>query len=269
MDVNSVPRFFSTDEGRKQFAGSAKELNMFFQTDGIDLDWEYPGIEGHPGHQWLPSDKRNFTLLVQSLRDSLGGSSFISFAAGGFKKFFDGSVEWEKVMPLLDMVNIMSYDLVHGFSTVTGHHTPLYSSQHQIESADRAVRYLDSLGVARNKMVIGSAFYGRIWENVDSVNNGLYQPGKFKSFTPFRSFSTEITPANGFHFFTDTITKSSYAYNGSKKLFATFDDESSIGRKTAYAVKEGLGGIMFWELSLDKFKGGLLHVIDSTKASLK
>jgi chitinase len=33
---------FSTDKGRKDFARSVKEVNDYFKTDGIDLDWEYP-----------------------------------------------------------------------------------------------------------------------------------------------------------------------------------------------------------------------------------
>ncbi|MEP6682243.1 MAG: glycosyl hydrolase family 18 protein, partial [Parafilimonas sp.] len=33
---------FSTDEGRKTFASSVKNLSEYFKTDGIDIDWEYP-----------------------------------------------------------------------------------------------------------------------------------------------------------------------------------------------------------------------------------
>jgi len=32
-----------------------------------------------------------------------------------------------------------------------------------------------------------------------------------------------------------------------------------------YAIKKGLNGIMFWELTLDKQSGGLLDVIDQVK----
>src|SRR5687768_7426830 len=35
---------FSSNDGRKAFASSVKELNNYFDTDGIDLDWEYPAI---------------------------------------------------------------------------------------------------------------------------------------------------------------------------------------------------------------------------------
>ncbi|MEI9808857.1 MAG: glycosyl hydrolase family 18 protein [Bacteroidota bacterium] len=95
-------------------------------------------IEGYPGHAYTVGDKQNFTSLIRSLRDTLGNNYEISFAAGGFDSFLQNSVEWDKIMPLLDKVNLMSYDLVSGYSKMTGHHTPLYSNHFQKQSADNA-----------------------------------------------------------------------------------------------------------------------------------
>lgn len=256
---------FSTDEGRKTFARSVKQINDYFQTDGIDLDWEYPAIEGHPGHAFKLEDKANFTALVKDLRNSLGNKHEISFAAGGFPKFLQESIDWTEVMSVVDYVNLMSYDLVNGYSTKTGHHTPLYSTTEQVESVDNAISYLSSLGVPTNKIVIGAAFYARTWENVEPVNNGLYQAGKFKSFISYRQFDSRLSKENGFVFYRDTIANSAYAYNTAKKTFATFDDPLSIEAKTKYAIDKGLKGIMFWELTLDRPAGGLLDVIDRAK----
>ena len=79
----------------------------------------------------MPADKENFTALMQALRDALGNKHEVSFAAGGFVEFLQNSVEWDKIAPLVDKVNLMSYDLVNGNSTITGHHTPLYSTPQQ------------------------------------------------------------------------------------------------------------------------------------------
>jgi chitinase len=256
---------FDMDTGRKEFASSVKKLLHYFKADGIDLDWEYPAIEGYPGHAFKLEDRSNFTMLVRALRDSLGAEKEISFAAGGFDKFLVESVEWEKVMPLLDKVNLMSYDLVGGYSKVTGHHTPLYTTAEQKQSADNAIRYLDSIQVPLNKIIIGAAFYARVWDSVGSVNNGLYQPGVFKSFVPYRNFPSQITIRQGYTFYRDSVAQAPYAYNAKKGLFATFDDAVSIAAKTRYAKKMGLGGIMFWELSLDTKTQGLVSVIDKVK----
>lgn len=254
---------FATAEGRNEFARSVKEWNDKLGADGIDLDWEYPAIEGYPEHPYKPEDKANFTELVIALRKALGKNREISFAAGGFTKFLEESIEWKKVMAVVDRVNIMSYDLINGYSTVTGHHTPLYSTAEQKESTDNAVRYLESLGIPRKKLVIGAAFYARVFENADSVNNGLYRATKFKSFIPYRTFPSTLAKVDGYASYWDETAKASYSYNASKKLFATYDDSLSIDLKTKYALDKGLNGIMFWELTLDKPENGLLDAIDN------
>jgi chitinase len=254
---------FSTAAARKEFAESVKALSVYFKTDGIDLDWEYPAIEGVPGHQFLPEDKPNFTALVQELRQALGNNYEISFAAGGFTKFLEESIEWTKVMPLVDRVNLMTYDLTNGYSTVTGHHTPLYSTPLQLESTDHAVRFLDSLGIPKNKLVIGAAFYGRIFENVAPANNGLNQATKFKQGVDYKNLTTYLAGKN-FRPYWDSSAQAPYMYDATNRLFFTYDDPASIRLKTQYALKNKLNGIMFWELNNDKPKRGLLDTIDET-----
>ncbi|MEN0051833.1 MAG: glycosyl hydrolase family 18 protein, partial [Bacteroidota bacterium] len=170
-------------------------------------------------------------------------------------------IEWEKVMPLMDYVNLMSYDLVGGYSKVTGHHTSLFSTEEQARSGDQGVQALLELGVPAEKIVIGAAFYARSWENVEAVNQGLYQSGNFKSFVPHRIFDEHINEENGFVFYRDTIAQAPYAYSAKLQQFATFDDSISIGKKTEYAMEQELGGIMFWQLTNDRKDGGLLKSI--------
>ncbi|MFC3196335.1 glycoside hydrolase family 18 protein [Parapedobacter deserti] len=252
---------FSTAGGRQRFARSVKEVNDYFGTDGIDLDWEYPAIPGHPGHPYKPEDRENFTALVAALREVLGDSNELSFAAGGFQKFLDESVEWHKVMPLVDRVNIMSYDLVHGYSTVTGHHTPLYSVRPDEESTDRAVQYLTELGISPEKLVIGAAFYCRVWQHVAPGNNGRYQPGEHTNGYHFKQYKQELTAEKGWRYHYDEQAEAPYWYNTKERKYATGDDIRSVTAKTRYAREKGLGGIMFWELTLDKERGGLLDAI--------
>jgi chitinase len=257
---------FSTAKGRKEFAQSVLHLNQFFKSDGIDLDWEYPAIEGYPGHTYTPTDKQNFTELIRELRKTLGSGYEISFAAGGFQKFLDDAVSWKEVMPEVDRVNLMTYDLINGYSTVTGHHTALFSTPDQKESTDNAVRYLIKLGVPANKLVIGSAFYGRMWEDVPPARNGLYQPGKFKMGINYNKFKTDISAEKGFVSYWDNVAKAPYAYNASKRLFITYDDKRSLEIKTNYVISNKLNGIMFWEITNDTYRDGLLDAIYRVKA---
>ena len=254
---------FASEKARSEFARSVKKLIDYFSLDGIDLDWEYPAIEGYPGHPYSPEDKTNFTELIRALRNALGNGKEISFAAGGFGHFIDGSVEWKKVMPLVNRVNLMSYDLTGGYSLVSGHHTPLYSNMVQKESTDNGVNLLLAKGVPAGKIVIGAAFYARMFSVSDSLNNGLYRPGNFYQGISWKNLYDTINPTNGFTQYLDTIAAAPFAFNAQRKLFATYDDSLSVARKTSYGMKKKLNGIMFWQLMDDKFTQGLLNVINT------
>jgi chitinase len=257
---------FSTDSGRREFAQSAREMSDYFHTDGIDLDWEYPALANVPEYSYKPEDRDNFTAVVRVLRKTLDRKAEISFAAGGFTDYLRTSIDWKAVAPLVDYINVMSYDLVNGYSTETGHHTGLYSTPQQVESTDHAVRWLDSAGVPLRKVVIGMAFYVRIFQGVDPVNNGLYRPGRFYRGVPWRDQAVRLSVDSGWAYHWDPVAQAPYKYNAKEQLFATYDDTTSIRLKTVYALRKKLGGVMFWQLTEDNFfSGGLLDVIDNAK----
>lgn len=207
---------------------------------------------------------QNFTAVVQELRKSLGAENEISFAAGGVQKFIDEAIEWEKVMPLVDRLNLMSYDLVNGNAVITGHHTALYSTAMQKESADNGIKALLQKGVPANKIVMGAAFYGRAWEAVPATNNGLYGHGKFKTTVGYKDFGKEFSKQKGFVSYWDEEAKAPYLYSADQKVFVTYDDPRSLTEKSNYIIEKGLNGIMFWELTLDLSTNGLLDAIDKT-----
>jgi chitinase len=260
---------FSTKEGRKEFSRSVKELNDFFGSDGLDLDWEYPAIAGYPGHKYSDNDRANFTRVVKELRKALGNTNQISFAAGGFSHFIEKSIEWKKVMKKVNYVNVMTYDLVSGFATKTGHHTALYSTPTQVESTDNAVQKLLAAHVPASKIVIGAAFYARVFEQVADTNTGLYQQGRFLRSVGYSNISSQLSPDSGFVYHWDEQANAPYLYNPSQHLFVTYDDRRSIQLKTNYAMDKKLGGIMFWQLRDDAYTEGLLDAIDEAKRTAK
>lgn len=245
----------------KKFASSVKTFLDKYQLDGIDLDWEYPAISGHPGHQFIPEDRDNFTNLVKELRSALGKDKLVTFAAGGFQKFLDSSINWQAVEPYLDFVNLMTYDLVHGYSTVSGHHTNLYGTRPGEESIDNTIRFFKKIKFPLKKLMVGAGFYSREFANVENVNNGLYQPTAFLDFVDYKAAVTKHTEANGFHQYWDNKAKAHYWYNPQKKIFVTGDTKKSVELKCKYIKKNKLGGLMFWELFTDTPKDGLYDAI--------
>lgn len=255
---------FATKKGRRQFVRSAKQLMSHFHTDGIDLDWEYPALSNVPGYPFSPGDRDHFTSLLQRLRKKLPRQEEISFAAGGFTAYLTTSVDWKKVTPLVNHINLMTYDLVNGYDTVTGHHSPLYSTPRQQESTDHAVKFLDSAGVPFDKLVIGAAFYGRLFGGVDSIDDGLYRPGRYKRSIPYRDLAAFLFADSGFVLHRDPVAQAPWLYNPVQRLFFTFDDSLSVRLKTLYVLEKHLGGIMFWQLGEDRSGNGLLDAIDDT-----
>jgi chitinase len=249
---------FSSEKNRVAFAKSVKKILEVYDLDGIDLDWEYPAIQGEIGHGFKPEDKQNFTALIQELRNQLGEKYEISFAAGISDEFREQSVEWEKVMPIINHVNLMTYDIVHGGSNFTGHHTNLWSTPQQQLSVDYGVKKLLEIGVPANKIVIGAAFYARVFSAKSSENNGLYQKGSPQGDFVYKNFTLET---EGYEIFWDEIAQAPYGYHSKKGTFITFDNDKSVALKAQYVEKNQLKGIMFWELTQDKLSNGLLDSI--------
>jgi len=249
---------FSTEEGRVEFAISTANIIELFNADGIDLDWEYPGISGFPGHDYKPEDKENFTDLVVQLRKYMKKDDILSFAAGASTRFFENSVEWDKVMPLVDNVNLMTYDFYGSGSSKTGHHTALSSNEFQDRSAESSIEALINLGVNPKQIFIGGAFYIKTFKNVENINNGLNQNAEWNR--SYSQINFEDVKSN-FSFYWDSLAKAPYAYDSINKIFATFDDHKSIKLKSQYALDNNLGGIMFWQLMNDKKQNGLLKTM--------
>lgn len=57
-----------TSQSRRAFIQSVISFLTLYRLDGLDIDWEYPGMTG-AGHRFRAEDKQNFTLLLKELRE--------------------------------------------------------------------------------------------------------------------------------------------------------------------------------------------------------
>ncbi len=252
---------FSSDSGRVEFAESVLSLTNYFQTDGIDLDWEFPALAAYPEHPFKVEDKVNFTSLMKTLRNKLGKSIEISVICAGVSPFLEGSLDLPDIAPYVDRINLMTYDLIGSKTHFSGHHTPLYSTSWQTASADHAVHYLDSLKIPHKKICIGSAFYGREYLIINNQTDGLNQHAVFQKFITMKDIRNEFTDAQGYITHWDSVAMAPYKYNDQNKIFITYDDERSVAAKVKYVKDKKLNGIFFWEMRLDTPKEGLMDVI--------
>ena len=59
-----------TDTSNRNFSQSSVDIVAKYDLDGVDIDWEYPGMIGD-SNVFRPEDKQNYTILFKNLREQL------------------------------------------------------------------------------------------------------------------------------------------------------------------------------------------------------
>lgn len=240
-----------TQAGRENFACSCAELSGRLELDGIDIDWEYPCTD-RAGICVDPREKECFTLLLQALREKLVSRS-LSIAAGA-GAYFTQNTEMDKVAQIVDYVQIMTYDMRGGFTHETGHHAALRAGKGDHSGLNTAdmVGLFHRAGVPKEKLVIGAAFYSRMWSGVKDQGSGLFQPAE--SVGEYGPAYSEITPEfirqGGYQKLWDADAQASYLWNG--ETFISYESPEAIALKCRYVKEAGLAGIMYWEHGCDR-----------------
>jgi chitinase len=250
-----------TAESRRRFTESAIAFVRRHDLDGVDIDWEYPGLRGN-GNVHRPEDRGNFTAMMTELRQALdaegrsrGRRYFLTFAAGASPDFI-AQTEMDKVQAVVDFVNLMTYDF-RTTDPIAGHHANLYlhPADTKQRSVDSAVREFIAAGVPPAKIVVGVPFYGRAWTAIEGEGTGPYQPGSRPTEridTKYGSLSETLVGRGGFVRMWDAQAQAPYLWNKDTRTFISYDDPESLRLKSAYIRDKGLAGAMFWEYSNDK-----------------
>lgn len=246
-----------TDSSRKTFAFSSVDIIRKYKLDGVDIDWEYPGMRGD-GNVFRPEDKQNYTLMFQAIREELtklqqetGQYYLLTTATGGFPDYLTHT-EMDKAQQYLDYINLMTYDYSWGQA---GHHTNLFPSADydKENSAHKAVTTYMAAGVPAHKLVVGLAFYGRGGVTGTTDQHGLHQKivSNFHIGGGYTYIKDSLVNQKGFKSYWDKKAKAPYLFNATDKKFISYDNERSVKYKCQYVKKHELGGVMFWEYSSD------------------
>ena len=260
-----------TKTSRDLFIESVVEFINRNHLDGLDIDWEYPGLVG-AGNHFRPEDKQNYTFLLKELRHRFNQQEkklhrrlYITIAAGASSDFL-AHTEMNNVQKYVDTVNLMAYDYYEPTDdAIAGHHAPLFTNPADPKkiSADRSVQEFEHAGVPAAKIILGVPFYGHVWGAVTDTDHGLFQPGKPipNAFAKYGNITATMLN-NGFVRYWDPIASVPYLYNLEKKIFVSYEDPESLGLKSRYVLDHKLGGMMFWDYSGDP-AGALLDAINT------
>ncbi|XP_063232762.1 probable chitinase 10 [Bacillus rossius redtenbacheri] len=264
-------------EGTRKFsqmAGSAYNRREFIRSviqfldrhgfDGLDLDWEYPGAADLGGR---PTDKEHFALLVEELSEVFAARGWLLTASVSPSRFrLEDGYDVPRLLKHLDFVNLMAFDLHAERDSSADHHAPLVPRRHDtglnvFYNVDYAVRYWMKKGAPREKIVVGTPFYGRTFT---LLNASLSRPN-----APVKGFGREgrYTQEQGFLAYFEILelledprwkefaddADSPYIVNGDQ--WVGYDNPRSIATKMSYIRKNQLGGAMIWATDLDDFHG--------------
>jgi chitinase len=274
-DSNNFPEVASTEDTRQAFAHACIEVIQKYGFDGIDIDWETPCLVDHKG---TPKDKQNFTKLLQITRDSLdaygkiAGQHYLLTAAlpasaDGTKNF-----EIEKINLLLDMFNVMTYDLNGSWNSFSGHNSPLYSSKSDdsLLNLDAALKlYTEMYKVSASKVNLGVPFYGHTYKECTA----LFSPHKGADtihFSPQGCFFYDIIECKDkFIRYWDDKAKVPYLVSKDWNLLISYDDEESVGYKAQYVVDKNACGLIIWEITGDYLANSSTPLLDVIYSKFK
>lgn len=261
------------DESRAKFAASCVAMMKQYGFDGLDIDWEYPVGGGEEDNVSRPEDKQNYTLLLAELRKQLdaqgeadGEVHYLLTIAAPASAYSYNNFELGKIHEYLDWVNIMAYDFAGAWNAVTDHHAALYASEGSLSpdlSGDAAVRAYLNAGIPAEKIVLGVPFFGRGWSGVGERKNGLHQTyastyGDEGGFLHYLNLSDLLLKAQR-HW--DEQAQAPWLYDPVGGIMVSYDDPESLALKAEYIAKNGLGGVMIWELGIDDRDHTLLNAL--------
>ncbi|KRG46872.1 hypothetical protein ARC20_04150 [Stenotrophomonas panacihumi] len=262
------------EAARKVFADSAMALLRQYDLDGLDIDWEYPTLPG-PGISHDPADRRNFTLMLESLRQRLdaegkqrNGRHYLLTIAAAEGEFAQG-LELARIARSLDWINLMTYDFHGSLTPTTGHHAglaPTPGAPAGARNAQAAVDEYLAAGVPADKIHLGVAFYGRRFGDVDATDDGLLQ--KFHSdggFISWREIAEGPLKQKAWTRHWDAKAQAPWLWNATTHQFISYDDPQSLRAKIDYVKRKGLGGVMYWEYRQDRDEQ-LLDVLSQGRA---
>lgn len=247
-----------TENSRRKFAQTGAAIVEQYNLDGIDIDWEYPGMRGED-NVFRAEDKENFTLMFKAIREELdklatktGKTYQVTTALPCFPKLFEVTNMGEAAK-YLDYVNIMAYDYYVAGETA-GHHSNLYHSENyeKEDSGNKAYDLYTKAGVPAEKLVLGIPFYGRSWfmktDNNLGINRAVDSVARGSGYTFIKD---SIMTRPGFVRHWDDKAKAPFLWNAQTRQLIVFDDEESIKYKCEYVKTKNMAGIMFWQYASD------------------
>ena len=238
-EAGNFSEMAADEKHRKAFCKNCLYEVKRFGLDGIDIDWEYP-TSSAAGISSSPDDTKNFTLLMKDLRETLGQDYLLTMASASNAKY----VDFQEVVPYMNFVNVMTYDMGHP----PKHNSALYPSSMSSGSCDESVAKHFAAGVPYEKIVLGIPFYGH---------------GDGKAFESYVDYKDIKIDGSQYNIQWDATAMVPYVTDATGKMVLNYDDAKSVGLKAEYVQQKNLAGAMYWNIEADDANHTLGHAVAS------
>jgi chitinase len=241
------PRFnkmAQSETTRQAFVTNVHDFLVKYGYDGVDIDWEVPNTV----------DTANCTTLMQELRNGLPSPWLISMAVTADPRNYGQGFDIPALAPILDFMNVMTYDYYGTWSGATGLVSPLLQDPADSSQAGSVKTsmdlYANTYGVPLSEMNIGTPFYGYEWDGVDTLW-ALCSTCASAS-QNYGTYIKQRINQQGWTSNFDASAQAPYLTSTSIPGLITYDSVPSTSRKVHYVMKtRGFGGVFMWELSAD------------------
>ncbi|KAF3065282.1 putative chitinase 3 [Daldinia childiae] len=157
-----------SEESRGMFAKNVATMIETHGFDFVDIDWEYPGGNGADYKQTPNSDKASeittFPLFLQQIKNAISPKQ-LSIAVPAMQRdiiAYSGP-QASSIFAAVDMVNLMSYDMMNRRDGTTSHHT-------SVKGAVNATKMYLDLGLPPSKLNLGFAYYAKYFMTPPDAN---------------------------------------------------------------------------------------------------
>ncbi|XP_077555615.1 endochitinase-like isoform X1 [Haemaphysalis longicornis] len=261
-----ISNMVSMTSHREQFVRNAVQTLVDGGFDGLDIFWLYPTREG--GRK---TDKVNFVRLLKELNSAFRKHSLLLTVGVSMNKgILDDGYNISEIDRCVDWMNVVGYDLRGEWNKRTDIHSPLHprsidGSEVSEFNVEQGLRALLDRGASKRKLVLGVAFYGRVYRLAGRNNTGLHAPidlhrtpkeGAFlKSDKVYAYFEVCLNFKNSssWNRSFDEEGMCPYATNGED--WVGYEDAESTARKADFVSKEGYAGVMVLSCDMDDFVG--------------
>jgi chitinase len=216
----------------------------------------------------------NFVRLLRTLRrtlDALGhrsGRHLLLTAALPADRSRAEGMAIRDAAPLLDFLNVMTYDMYGPWDPQAYHNAPLFAGPgaDSARTVDGAFRlYTAAFGIPAAKINLGVPFYGHTFTGCTELNgphgpsDTLHFPAGGATYSAIAALMSDFTKHRDDRACVPYLTSSRW------NILVSYDDAESARDKARYVVDRGARGLIIWEITGDCLPDGthpLLEAID-------